>query len=77
MQPGDKLVIYHTGDERPAVGHASVVSVSVNDTKTPWCGSKRESGPPRPHISRNQTAKALAELGSREQGRLWSCLTES
>src|SRR5947209_19437419 len=34
MKPGDKLVIYHTGDERRAVGTASVVSVEIQG-KTP------------------------------------------
>jgi predicted RNA-binding protein with PUA-like domain len=34
MKPNDKLVIYHTGDERRAVGTASVVSVQVQG-KTP------------------------------------------
>ena len=31
MQPGDHLVIYHTGDERRTVGTASVVSVDLKD----------------------------------------------
>lgn len=35
MKPGEKLVIYHTGDERRAVGTASVVNVEVKDPKTP------------------------------------------
>jgi predicted RNA-binding protein with PUA-like domain len=35
MKPGDKLIIYHTGDEKSAVGTASVVSVKVTDPKTP------------------------------------------
>ncbi len=35
MKPGDELVIYHTGDEKQAVGTASVVSVKVTDPKTP------------------------------------------
>lgn len=34
MQHGDKLLIYHTGDERSAVGTASVVAVEM-DGKTP------------------------------------------
>ncbi len=34
MKPGDKLVLYHTGDERRAVGTATVVSVEMNG-KTP------------------------------------------
>ena len=35
MRAGDKLVIYHTGDERTAVGTAAVVSVDAADPKTP------------------------------------------
>jgi predicted RNA-binding protein with PUA-like domain len=35
MKPGEKLVIYHTGDERRAVGTATVVSVDAKDPKTP------------------------------------------
>jgi predicted RNA-binding protein with PUA-like domain len=35
MKPGDALVIYHTGDEKSAVGTASVVSVDTKDPKTP------------------------------------------
>lgn len=35
MKHGDKLVIYHTGDERQAVGTATVASVDSSDPKTP------------------------------------------
>jgi len=35
MKTGDKLVIYHTGDERQAVGTAAVVSVAVDNPKSP------------------------------------------
>jgi predicted RNA-binding protein with PUA-like domain len=35
MKPGERLVIYHTGDEKRAVGTASVVSVEVTDPKVP------------------------------------------
>lgn len=35
MKPGEKLVIYHTGNERQAVGTATVVSVDIGDAKTP------------------------------------------
>jgi predicted RNA-binding protein with PUA-like domain len=35
MKPGDHLIIYHTGDERRAVGTASVASVDVSDPKIP------------------------------------------
>ena len=35
MKPGDKLVVYHTGDQKTAVGTASVVSVDNSDSKNP------------------------------------------
>jgi predicted RNA-binding protein with PUA-like domain len=35
MHPKDRLVIYHTGDERAAVGTATVVSVNSEDPKVP------------------------------------------
>lgn len=35
MKPGDKLVIYHTGNERTAMGTARVLTVVIKDTKNP------------------------------------------
>jgi predicted RNA-binding protein with PUA-like domain len=35
MKKGDKLVIYHTGDEKAAVGLAHVTSVDLSDPKVP------------------------------------------
>jgi predicted RNA-binding protein with PUA-like domain len=35
MKPGERLVIYHTGDEKSAVGTATVVSVDVSDARNP------------------------------------------
>jgi predicted RNA-binding protein with PUA-like domain len=35
MQKGAKLVIYHTGDEKRAVGTATVLSVDASDVKVP------------------------------------------
>jgi predicted RNA-binding protein with PUA-like domain len=35
MKKGDKLVIYHTGDEKTAVGLAHVKSVDASDPKLP------------------------------------------
>jgi len=35
MKPGEKLVIYHTGDEKSVVGTATVVSVDDSDAKNP------------------------------------------
>jgi predicted RNA-binding protein with PUA-like domain len=35
MEAGSRLVIYHTGDEKSAVGTATVVSVDASNPKTP------------------------------------------
>jgi len=35
MKPGERLVIYHTGDEKSAVGTATVVSVDASDARNP------------------------------------------
>lgn len=35
MKPGDRLVIYETGERKSAVGTASVVSVNVTEPKNP------------------------------------------
>src|SRR5260370_13372146 len=35
MKPGDRLVIYETGDHKSAVGIATVVSVDISDARNP------------------------------------------
>ena len=35
MKPGERLVIYETGDHKSAVGTASVVSLDASDPKNP------------------------------------------
>lgn len=35
MKAGDRLIIYHTGDEKSAVGTATVLSVDVKNPKSP------------------------------------------
>lgn len=35
MKSGERLVIYHTGDEKSAVGTATVVSVDTSDARNP------------------------------------------
>ena len=35
MKPGDKLIVYHTGNERRAVGTASVVKVDASNPREP------------------------------------------
>jgi predicted RNA-binding protein with PUA-like domain len=54
MKPGDGLIIYHTGEERRAVGTASVVSVDLADPKKP--AVKIKAGHELP------TATSLAEI---------------
>jgi predicted RNA-binding protein with PUA-like domain len=35
MKPDDRLIIYHTGDEKSGVGTATVVSVDASDARNP------------------------------------------
>ena len=35
MKPGDELIIYHTGDEKTALGTARVESVDASDPRDP------------------------------------------
>lgn len=35
MKPGERLIIYETGDHKSAVGTATVVSVNASDAKNP------------------------------------------
>lgn len=58
MKPGDKLVIYETGDLKSAVGAASVVSVQGADAKEPRVKIKAAKALPR--------AVALSEIKAHE-----------
>src|SRR2546428_11257781 len=44
MKPGDRLVIYHTGDEKSAVGAAAVESVDASDPRNPQVRIKAGEG---------------------------------
>jgi predicted RNA-binding protein with PUA-like domain len=35
MQPNDRLIIYQTGEDKSAIGTATVVSVDASDPKSP------------------------------------------
>src|ERR671926_1950196 len=48
MKKGSKLVIYHTGDERQAVGTATVESVDASDPKNPRVMIKAGKPPGKP-----------------------------
>jgi predicted RNA-binding protein with PUA-like domain len=71
MKAGEKLVIYHTGDERRAVGTATVVGVDAKDPKTPLVrikvGNAMENPPTLASIKED---KLFADSPLVKQGRL-------
>jgi predicted RNA-binding protein with PUA-like domain len=71
MKPGDKLVIYHTGDEKSAVGTATVVSVDPADLRNPIVKIKVGRAIAKPMSLAEIKAKPLfAESPLVRQGRL-------
>jgi predicted RNA-binding protein with PUA-like domain len=71
MKPGERLVIYHTGDEKSAVGTASVVSVDATDPKNPQV--KIKAGKPISNpvtLAEVKAHKLFAESPLVRQGRL-------
>jgi predicted RNA-binding protein with PUA-like domain len=71
MKPGERLVIYHTGDEKSAVGTASVVSVDASDPKTPQVKIKVGKAIATPKtLAEIKTRPAFAESPLVRQGRL-------
>lgn len=59
MKPGDGLIIYHTGDEKAAVGTATVVSVDDSNPKTPVVEIKAGKAIGKPLILGEIKAKKL------------------
>jgi predicted RNA-binding protein with PUA-like domain len=71
MKPAERLVIYHTGDEKSAVGTASVVSVDASDPKTPLVKIKVGNSIAKPKtLSEIKAHKPFAESPLVRQGRL-------
>jgi predicted RNA-binding protein with PUA-like domain len=71
MKPGDGLVIYHTGDEKQAVGTASVVSVEVSDPKVPQVRIKVGKAIETPKtLAQIKAHKLFADSALVRQGRL-------
>jgi predicted RNA-binding protein with PUA-like domain len=71
MKAGDRLVIYHTGDEKSAVGTASVVSVEVSDVKNPKVKIKVGTANAKPvTLAEAKSNKLFAESPLARQGRL-------
>jgi predicted RNA-binding protein with PUA-like domain len=71
MKPGERLVIYHTGDEKSAVGTATVVSVDPTDTKTPVVKIKLGKAIASPKtLAEIKAQKLFADSPLVRQGRL-------
>jgi predicted RNA-binding protein with PUA-like domain len=71
MKPGERLVIYHTGDEKSAVGTAEVVSVDASDLKNPQVKIKvGKANAKRVTLAEAKANKLFAESPLARQGRL-------
>ena len=73
MKAGDGLIIYHTGDEKSAVGTASVVSVSADDAnaKIPVVKIKAGKAVAKPvTLAEMKANKLFADSPIVRQGRL-------
>ena len=71
MKPGERLVIYHTGDEKSAVGTASVVSVDASDASNPQVKIKVGKAIAKPvTLAEAKANKLFADSPLARQGRL-------
>jgi predicted RNA-binding protein with PUA-like domain len=71
MKPGAKLIIYETGDEKSAVGTASVVSVNATDAKKPEVTIKAGKALSKPvTLAQIKANKLFADSPLVRQGRL-------
>jgi predicted RNA-binding protein with PUA-like domain len=71
MKPGDRLVIYHTGDEKTAVGTAKVLSVDAADPKVPVVRIRAGKPVKEPRtLAAIKTQKLFADSPLVKQGRL-------
>jgi predicted RNA-binding protein with PUA-like domain len=71
MKAEDRLVIYHTGDEKSAVGTATVVSMDTSDAKNPQVKIKVGKTVPRVvTLSEVKANKIFADSPLVRQGRL-------
>src|SRR4051812_9996498 len=71
MKAGDRLVIYHTGDEKSSVGTASVVSVDPSDPRNPQLRIKVGKQLAKPvTLAEAKANKLFADSPLARQGRL-------
>lgn len=87
MKPGDRLVIYHTGDEKTVVGTAKVLSVDASNPKVPVVRIKAGKPVKEPRtLAAIKERKLFADSPLVRQGRLsvvplteaqWNWLTDA
>jgi predicted RNA-binding protein with PUA-like domain len=71
MKAGERLIIYHTGDEKSAVATATVVSVDASDPKTPLVKIKVDKPLPKPvTLAEIKSNKLFSDSPLVRQGRL-------
>jgi predicted RNA-binding protein with PUA-like domain len=71
MKPGDRLVIYETGEHKSAVGTAAVVSVDASDLKNPQVKIKAGKALGKPvTLAEVKAQKLFADSPLVRQGRL-------
>lgn len=71
MKPGERLVIYHTGDEKSAVGTATVVSVDASDARNPQVKIKAGKANAKPvTLAEVKGSQVFSESPLVRQGRL-------
>jgi predicted RNA-binding protein with PUA-like domain len=71
MKPGERLVIYHTGDEKSAVGTATVVAVDPSDARNPQVKIKVGAANAKPvTLAEARANKLYTETPLVRQGRL-------
>jgi predicted RNA-binding protein with PUA-like domain len=71
MKPGDGLIIYHTGDEKTAVGTATVVSVDDSNPKNPVIKIKAGKPVAKPvTLAEMKSSKTFTDSPIVRQGRL-------
>jgi predicted RNA-binding protein with PUA-like domain len=71
MKPGDRLAIYHTGDEKSVAGIATVLSVDASDVKNPQVKIKAGKANAKPvTLAEVKANKLFADSPLVRQGRL-------
>ena len=71
MTSADRLILYHTGDDKSAIGTATVVSADASDPKNPRVKIKAGKPLPKPiTLAEIKAHKLFADSPLARQGRL-------